>query len=63
MRFAKSAHIGTLHIGKAAGAFAPDAIENFVQGTHLAGLDSLTGAKGLCRGGRGQSGTQQESNQ
>jgi hypothetical protein len=49
MRLALRAHVGTLHVGKAAGAFAPDPIEDLVQGTHFAGLHPLTGAKGLCR--------------
>jgi hypothetical protein len=63
MRFAQSTHIGALNIGEAAGAFTPDPIENFIQRAHLAGLYPLTRAKGLGRGGRGQSSTQQESNQ
>ena len=51
MRFALGTGIGTLHIGEAAGTFAPDAIEDFVQRPDLAGLDALTGAIRLCLSG------------
>jgi hypothetical protein len=51
VRFALRTHVGALHIGKAAGAFAPDPIEDFVQRTDFAGLHPLTGAIGLRLGG------------
>jgi hypothetical protein len=63
MRLARRPHIRPLHISQVPRTLAPDSIENFAQGTHVAGLHAFARAIGLCVGRRGGNGTQKKSNQ
>jgi len=60
VRLARRSWIRTLHVSQIAGALAPDSIENFTQGTHVARLHAFASPIGLRIGRRGRNGTHDE---
>src|SRR5882724_78527 len=51
-RVARGSHIGSLHIGEVARAFAANASHDLIQRADFAVLDALPGTKRLCGSGR-----------
>ena len=60
VRFARRSRIRALHVRQIAWPFAPDSIENFTQGTHVARLHAFARPIGLSIGRRGRNGTHDE---